>query len=315
MYKNLKRKIMFCLDKVILGFIPRIQLKHHTLSRHYRACPDNLDPRVEPEDDRNKGLNTGIFDHTLNVILGFIPRIHAKHHDLCRHYRVCPDNLDPRVEPEDDNRKRMFVTPEDDNLVAQCGRSMIEMLGVLAIVGVLSVGGIQGYSKAMEKIKVNKTLSEYNTLMFGFFQHIDDIRKIPENDASPYAFYDLLVALDIIPISWKGYSKFVTDDLGNTIRFYPNSIEVMFNYGNVGGNNRISFCRALYDLLAKSYQNELNHVYIWKGGKTTDIVYYGNRYCGENVSCIRNMTLNDINKQCQICDKIDKRTCSLVLHF
>ena len=30
------------------------------------------------------------------------------------------------------------------------GRSMIEMLGVLAIIGVLSVGGIAGYSKAME---------------------------------------------------------------------------------------------------------------------------------------------------------------------
>ncbi|MBR2136742.1 MAG: prepilin-type N-terminal cleavage/methylation domain-containing protein [Alphaproteobacteria bacterium] len=30
----------------------------------------------------------------------------------------------------------------------QSGRSMIEMLGVLAIIGVLSVGGIAGYSKA-----------------------------------------------------------------------------------------------------------------------------------------------------------------------
>ena len=35
------------------------------------------------------------------------------------------------------------------------GRSMLEMLGVLAIVGVLSVGGIAGYSKAMEQF--NKT--------------------------------------------------------------------------------------------------------------------------------------------------------------
>ena len=198
---------------------------------------------------------------------------------------------------------------------SQFGRSMIEMLGVLAIIAVLSVGGIAGYSKAMEKFKVNKTISEYNTLMFGFFQHIDDIRKIPENDASPYAFYDLLVALDIIPISWKGYSKFVTDDLGNTIRFYPNSIEVMFNYGGVGGNNRISFCRDLYDLLVKSYQNELEETYIWKEGKTTDIVYYGNRYCGENEPCIKDMTFNDIDKQCQICNKIDEHTCSLVLKF
>lgn len=40
------------------------------------------------------------------------------------------------------------------------GRSMIEMLGVLAIIGVLSVGGIAGYSKAMMKYKVNKTIEQ-----------------------------------------------------------------------------------------------------------------------------------------------------------
>ena len=38
----------------------------------------------------------------------------------------------------------------------QSGRSMIEMLGVLAIIGVLSVGGIAGYSKAMNKFKTNQ---------------------------------------------------------------------------------------------------------------------------------------------------------------
>lgn len=42
----------------------------------------------------------------------------------------------------------------------ESGRSMIEMLGVLAIIGVLSVGGIAGYSKAMLKYKVNKTVDE-----------------------------------------------------------------------------------------------------------------------------------------------------------
>ena len=42
----------------------------------------------------------------------------------------------------------------------QSGRSMIEMLGVLAIVGVLSVGGIAGYSKAMMKFKINKTAEQ-----------------------------------------------------------------------------------------------------------------------------------------------------------
>ena len=44
--------------------------------------------------------------------------------------------------------------------INQSGRSMIEMLGVLAIIGVLSVGGIAGYSKAMTKFKINKTMQQ-----------------------------------------------------------------------------------------------------------------------------------------------------------
>ena len=40
----------------------------------------------------------------------------------------------------------------------QSGRSMVEMLGVLAIIGVLSVGAIAGYQKAMFKYKMNKTM-------------------------------------------------------------------------------------------------------------------------------------------------------------
>ncbi len=48
----------------------------------------------------------------------------------------------------------------------QNGRSMIEMLGVLAIIGVLSVGGIAGYSKAMQKYRINKTIEQI-TLIAG----------------------------------------------------------------------------------------------------------------------------------------------------
>ena len=49
------------------------------------------------------------------------------------------------------------------------GRSMIEMLGVLAIIGVLSVGGIAGYSKAMTKYRINKTIEQL-TLIVGNFR-------------------------------------------------------------------------------------------------------------------------------------------------
>ena len=39
------------------------------------------------------------------------------------------------------------------------GRSMVEMLGVLAIIGVLSIGGISGYTIAMRKYRANEILS------------------------------------------------------------------------------------------------------------------------------------------------------------
>jgi len=45
---------------------------------------------------------------------------------------------------------------------AQSGRSMIEMLGVLAIVGVLSAGGITGYSMAMQTHKTNTLIERVN---------------------------------------------------------------------------------------------------------------------------------------------------------
>ena len=38
------------------------------------------------------------------------------------------------------------------------GRSMIEMLGVLAIIGVLSIGGLAGYTMAMNRHRANQIL-------------------------------------------------------------------------------------------------------------------------------------------------------------
>jgi len=55
---------------------------------------------------------------------------------------------------------------ENVNYKNQNGRSMIEMLGVLAIIGVLSVGGIAGYSKAMTKYRINKAIEQI-TLIAG----------------------------------------------------------------------------------------------------------------------------------------------------
>lgn len=46
----------------------------------------------------------------------------------------------------------------------QKGRSMIEMLGVLAIIGILLSGGIAGYSKAMQSYKTNALIEKIQTI-------------------------------------------------------------------------------------------------------------------------------------------------------
>ena len=55
--------------------------------------------------------------------------------------------------------------PRSFGAVAQAGRSMIEMLGVLAIIGVLTIGGLMGYRYAMNKHKANLILNDVSLAM------------------------------------------------------------------------------------------------------------------------------------------------------
>ena len=47
------------------------------------------------------------------------------------------------------------------------GRSMVEILGVLAIVAVLTMGGIVGYTYAMDYYRENETLDQYSKTIAG----------------------------------------------------------------------------------------------------------------------------------------------------
>ena len=102
---------------------------------------------INSESRVNSRLFSVIRRHFFNVIRG-----------------LRPANLDCRIASGDDYKmERGEVTGLlrcARNDICYLGRSMIEMLGVLAIIGVLSVGGIAGYSKAMTKWKTNKTIEQ-----------------------------------------------------------------------------------------------------------------------------------------------------------
>ena len=84
----------------------------------------------------------------------------------------------------------------------ESGRSMIEMLGVLAIIGVLSVGGIAGYSRAMTKYRTNKTIDQVVMLV----SNIRTLYAQQNNfqDLSNKIAYDLgVVPDDLVPVNFK----------------------------------------------------------------------------------------------------------------
>ena len=69
-------------------------------------------------------------------------------------------------------------------LKSQSGRSMVEMLGVLAIIGVLSVGGIAGYSLSMRRHRANGVAdlaSKYALVLYNFCQ-----QKLINGDISSF---------------------------------------------------------------------------------------------------------------------------------
>ncbi|MGN1063074.1 MAG: hypothetical protein ACI4QM_01980 [Alphaproteobacteria bacterium] len=54
--------------------------------------------------------------------------------------------------------KNKDFSPEKESGIN--GRTMMEVLGVLAVTGVLSIGGVTGYNYAMNKYRANETIHE-----------------------------------------------------------------------------------------------------------------------------------------------------------
>ena len=68
------------------------------------------------------------------------------------------------VQGETGSRKMTMKSKKQIQNQAQEGRSMVEMLGVLAIIGVLSLGGIVGYKLAMNYYQANQIVHELNMM-------------------------------------------------------------------------------------------------------------------------------------------------------
>ena len=104
----------------------------------------------------------------------------------------------------------------------ESGRSMVEMLGVLAIVGVLSVGGIAGYSQAMSKFKVTKAMDQVQTI-------ITNIRTL-------YASQRTYTSLT--PVQAQAMGILTEESISGTKGLNPFGGTIEFGVGSAAGSNR-----------------------------------------------------------------------------
>ena len=210
------------------------------------------------------------------------------------------------------------------------GRSMIEMLGVLAIVGVLSVGGIAGYSKAMEKFKVNKTLEQYSYLVAGMLGNVNEFKKLKcnywEMNWQECGLRDYVLAANLVPADWHSNNvrNQLIDSDGNMVNVFSRGGNLVMDF-HIGGftNNDdgtgftpyfpVKLCRALMSDLAQPLHSVVEYVMVYKSG-TNYKTFYGDAYCGDGKKCLNDITLTEINDECNSCQG-SEQSCTVTLEF
>ena len=211
----------------------------------------------------------------------------------------------------------------------EAGRSMIEMLGVLAIVGVLSVGGIAGYSKAMEKWKTNKVLSEYSYLIYGLIEHLSDYQNLttPQN----YGYVglpDAVMAAGIVPQTWTINNQGdmgLYDTDGNIVNVFSRRQRLVVDFyigthsknddgKGVSANFSAGLCRELFLNLAKPLADTLHWARLYRNNESSPVLFWGNKTCnGADKKCLNSTTLSEIDATCKLCMKND--SCCIGLEF
>ena len=197
------------------------------------------------------------------------------------------------------------------------GRSMIEMLGVLAIIGVLSVGGIAGYGKAMEKWKVNKAMGDYSDIIRGLLEYRENILK--NNPDRQTGLTDVMQAAGLVPENWSKINSIgFHDPYGNDIYFYSIGTDKgkrismdMYLGGEtknsdnvrVSANFSTNLCVELFNNLVYPLHSELRRVILsnWTGSQS--IIFFGDKFCAGEDKCLRSTTLIDFKNACDMCDR------------
>ncbi|MBR2137201.1 MAG: hypothetical protein IJ852_04480 [Alphaproteobacteria bacterium] len=191
----------------------------------------------------------------------------------------------------------------------QYGRSMIEMLGVLAIIGVLTVGSITGYSRAMRRHLLNKQREQISYILSAAETHYNMIN--PSN-LSSYSLKPIFETFGWIPEEMirENDNTYIYDVFKNKIYPYYHRIGFMGLRIELANDNPREQCVSLYQML-KQYHSFLWATEVQKTDNSYVNLYYGDQYCIGSPKCIRDLTPAKISELCRVCD--DEQSCDLFI--
>ncbi|MBR4927641.1 MAG: hypothetical protein IKY98_04870 [Alphaproteobacteria bacterium] len=206
--------------------------------------------------------------------------------------------------------------PSMTRIISQSGRSMVEMLGVLAIIGVLSIGGIAGYSYGMDKYRSNETMNDIN------LRSIDLIAQasrgadftLAEWSTKTVTDYDIGLEVDTTTNTTEGgiyvdkVPQRVCEIMADSI---PDNIELTVNgadyTGSCGETNKMVF---YYDVLAEPLGENCDgpivdgvcqpcdSPYVWNGSACACPPEYPYSYGSELCSTSENGPYREDNSIC-----------------
>ena len=186
------------------------------------------------------------------------------------------------------------IKSECDSLCA--GRSMVEMLGVLAIIGVLSVGAIAGYSKAMMKYKLNKHAEGFNMLLNDILRYSSELKQ---NEDWTY-YGDFFNKLGLIPDGLHYRDNLtISDNFKNIFRIYAAPLTSEYKGGimiQINGMQK----EVCYNFVQTAKENSEN-LWLLESMETNDVYQghiFGDKYCTKNNKCLKDLKISDFEALC-----------------
>ena len=195
------------------------------------------------------------------------------------------------------------------------GRSMIEMLGVLAIIGVLSVGAMSGYSKAIFKYKLNRQAESLYLFLNNAIMLTPELNRSFDGTSINHSIF---IKLNLIPDGMTVENNNIYDVFNNRIStdYYhhpsapagSNEYYIHFTVNRLENKLTESYreiCRNIVTV-AKEYSADIQSVQMRsgqnEGNSYTTFSLYGDSYCSSGSRCLSDAGLAEMDEFCNSCD-------------